>query len=348
MTDKAQLTDVAGQASLLARDMSKNVGRILAALQTGDITRQRAQHVQAGLALLTGLDQSTRQRRLKAAGEVLFAAQLEAALQDYSQQVGNLLPSIEGLAASALYLAALSEIVAELGNKGHDLRELKYRMDTAVQLVAEIQAADGAARYLAGRLENDQGAVSSVGASGSTSDRHPLDQKASDLLNRVTYLEAAADDCVVILERLKEAADALIADDSSAVQRPAVSRGSQKKRLEASAEKIKAILDKVEDDVAVHAGKNTDILRLFDHDANPTASPVQCGELELGGYEGLKFTSTDPDCDDHTFSVELTALLSNIEKLYAMAQERDVHRAFSKACGLVVAEDTNITDDDLF
>jgi hypothetical protein len=71
------------------------------------------------------------------------------------------------------------------------------------------------------------------------------------------------------------------------------------------------------------------------------------GELEAGSYAGLNFTSADPGADD-AFSDELSALLSRIDRLYAMSQERDVHRAFSKACGLEIAEDTETTEDGLF
>ncbi len=75
-TDEPQIAQVADRVRILARDISKNVGRILAALQIGDISRQRAEHVQSGLGILDELDRSKRQLRLRAAGEILLAAQL--------------------------------------------------------------------------------------------------------------------------------------------------------------------------------------------------------------------------------------------------------------------------------
>jgi len=350
-TNKPQFADVAAPARGLARDIGKNVVRILGALQIGDITRQRAEHVRAGLALLDSLDRSANQLRLRAAGEMLLAAQFEAALQDYNQEVAKLIPSIEGLASGALALAALSDIVTELGDSDHDLRDLKSRIDTAVQLIAEIQAADGAARYLAGRLIYDKGAHDQgtiPGAAQPDSERHPLYQKASDLLDRVVYLEAASDDCVVILERLKAASEALIADRPATAQTPLLSLESPKEMAAAAAERIMAILEKAEDDMAAHAGKNSDILGALDRAADPATSYDLSGELEPGGDTGLKFTFPDPGHKDDAFSGDLSVLLSRIERLYAMGQERDVHRAFSKACGLDVAEDTDTLDDGLF
>jgi hypothetical protein len=352
MTDEPQIAQVADRARILARDISKNVGRILAALQIGDISRQRAEHVQTGLGILDGLDPSRRQLRLRAAGEMLLAAQLEAALRDHNQAVSRLLPGIEGLASDALALAALSDVLTELGDNGHDLSDLKRRMDAAVQLVAEIQAADGAVRYLAGRLSNDKGPIVS-GVSPLSLERHPLDQKACELLDRAIYLEAAADDCVVILERLKDASEALMTDPpatdkTAAVSPSAVSPVSQK-ALAAAAERIKAILEKAGDDIAVHAGKNTDILRLLDRSANPLAIDGEAdGELEAGSYAGLNFTSPDPGPDDGAFESELSGLLSKIERLYTMGQERDIQRAFSRACGLETKEDPDATEDGLF
>jgi hypothetical protein len=328
--------------------MSKNVRRILSALQIGDISRQRAEHVQSGLALIDGGDQSASALRLKAAGELLLGAQLEAALRDYDQQVANLLPSIEGLASDALALAALSDAVTDLGEGGHDLRDLKRRMDGAIQLVAEIQAADGAARYLAGRLATPTGA--SAGTEAALG-RHPLDQKAAAFLDRITYMEAAADDCIGILERLKEASEALIADRPATAQPSEGSPKSQPaspKGLAAAAARIKAIRSKAEDDIAVHAGKNTDILRLLDEAASPPHADEPDDELVAGSYTGLKFTSADLDPDDDAFTVELNVLLSKIEALYTMPQERVVQRAFSKACGLKVAQVADAIEDGLF
>lgn len=345
------LTEMADPARVLARNIGKNVGRILAALQIGDITRQRAEHVKAGLALFDGFDRSATQPRLRAAGEMLLAAQLEAALKDYNQQVSKLLPSIDGLASNALALAALSDLVAELGDSGPDLRDLKRRMDAAVQLFAEIQAADGASRYLAGRLANDKGAIAANDAVQPASGDHPLHRRASDLLARINYLEAAAADCVVILERLKEASEALTADspapqpDEDLPELQSDSYGI----LAAAAERIKAILEKAEGDIAAHAGKPTDIRRLLDHAASsPISDEPYANDLEVGGCADLNFNALDVGPDDEAFRRELSALLAQIEGLYAMGQEREVHRAFSRACGLETADEPVDAEDGLF
>jgi len=351
MADNAQLTAMADRARSLARDISKNVGRIIAALQIGDISRQRAEHVKAGLALLDGLDRSARDLRLRAAGEMLLAAQLEAALQDYNHEVSKLLPSIEGLASSALALSALSDVVTELGESGHGLRDLKRRMDAAVQIFVEIQAADGAMRYLAGRLANNKGAITAAGVHPFTAESHPLDQKAAHFLDRIIYLEAAADDCVVILERLKEASDALIADPQTAVKASEglpQSQTASQKGLAAAADRIRAIRNKAEYDISVQAEKNNDSLRLVDRGAKPAFAEDSSDNVEAGSYAGLNFPSPALGPDDDAFKSELIVLLAKIDGLYAMGQERDVHRAFSKACGLEVAEAPAETEDCLF
>jgi hypothetical protein len=347
-TANPELVELTDRARGLARNINKNVGRILARLQIGDISRQRALHVQAGLAILAGLTPpdggrpSASQLKLKAAGEMLLAAQLEAALQDYSAEVFKLIPSIEGLASDALALLALSDVVTELGDGGDGLLDLKHRMDAAVQLVAEIQTADGAARYLAGQLTHNTG----VDAAQPASQRHPLDQKASELLDRIVYLEAATDDCIVILERLREASEALITE--SAAKAPSPASTPELQEGFAAAQTIRAIRDKAESDMAAHAGKNTDIFRLLDRGANPAISHEPHAGLEAGRYSDLKMTSPDMTLYNDALRAELSALLSKIEGLYAMGQERDVHRAFAKACGLQVAEETLAMDDGLF
>jgi len=282
---------------------------------------------------------------------MLLAAQLEAALRDYGDQVCKFIPSIEGLASAALALLALSDVVTELSDGGDGLRDLKRKMDAAVQLVAEIQAVDGAARYLAGRLTRESEAIDGADANRPASGVHPLDQKAYDFLDRIRYMEAAADDCVVILERLKEAADALVADAPATGQISDVSPESQtcsQQGVAAAAEKIKAILDKAEDDIAVHAGKNTDILQLLDRTGSPALLCEPHDELEVGGYTGLNFTFPATAPDDEAFRSKLSVFLSKMDSLYTMGQERDIHRAFAKACGLEIVEEIDVMEDGLF
>jgi len=349
--DHPQVTEMADRARSLARDISKNVGRILAVVQIGDISRQRAEHVQAGLAHLDGLDRSASGLRLRAAGEMLLTAQLEAALRDYNETVAKLPPSIEALASAALALAALSDVVTELSDSVHGLRDLKGRMDAAVQIFVEIQAADGAMRYLAGRLAHDNRATIAASAHTLTSERHPLDQKAADLLDRIMYLEAATDDCIVILERLKEASEALITDPPAtgpAADAAPDSQTESQVRLAAAADRIKAILNKAEDDIAGHAGKNTDILRLLDPAASPAIPQDSFDDVETGSCAGLNFISPDRGPDDDAFRGELVVWLSKMDGLYTMGQERDVHRAFAKACGLEVADGPAEIEDGLF
>jgi len=340
--DKPELTEVADQIRVLARDIRKNVGRILGALQTGDISRQRAEHVQSGLALLHELDGSPIQLGLRAGGEILLAAQLEAALQDYSKEVSKLIPGIEGLASDALALVSLSDAVTDLGDSGHDVGDLKLRMDAAAQLFAEIQAADGAARYLAGRLANEKGAIAPEAAS----DPYPIDQRASEFQDRIVYMEAAADDCVVILERLKDVAEALIGDHPANVQISDVS--PEPKKGLAVAARIKAIRDKAETDMAAHAGKNTDIIRLLTDAGNPASAYDSDDKLEASGDVSLRFAGLDVGPDGDAFKREFVVLLAKMDCLYTMSAEREVHRAFTKACGLETAEEPDAIEDGLF
>jgi hypothetical protein len=346
MKDRPDVGEVADRARGLARDINKNVSRILGVLQIGDVSRQRAKHIQSGLELLDGLDGSEGQLKVRATAEMLLAAQLEAALMDHSHEVSKLIPSIEGLASDALALLALSNLATELGQDHEDFRALRRRMDAAVQLVAEIQAADGAVRYLTGRLVNGQGATLNASPAEDLSGRHPLDHKAWELLERVRYMEAAADDCVVILERLKEAAEALCAD--APTKGPSAESPFEWRDGLAAAATIQAIREKAGADISAQAGKNSEIFRLLDRDANPAISHEPWGELETGRYAGMKFTVADLSAYDDALKGQLSVILSKIESLYAMSQERDVHRVISQAYGLEVAEEPDESEDGLF
>jgi len=328
LTDTSEIGEIWDRVQTLARNISYNISCILRALQIGDLSRQRAEHVQSGLALLDGLTESAWRPKVRAAGEILLAAQLEAALLDHGHEVSQLIPSIEGLAIEALSLVALGNVVSELSAADPDYRGLKRRMQSAVQLVAEVQAAKGAANYLAGRLANADGAVVSNGCSKAKSGRHPLDHRAAELLGRSAYLEAAADDCVVIMERLKDASDALVADPPIPVQN--ADHGLEWGKGAAAAATIQAIRVKAQTDIAVHAEKTNDMFGLLDGAAG------QCAALP-------EMTMLDPQ-----LKAEVSGLFSRIEALYVMRQERDVHRKICKAFGLDAAEEPESTEYDLF
>jgi hypothetical protein len=100
-TQRVRVAGVAADVAALAREVRKKVGGVLMALQIGDITRQRAEHVQFGLELLEGLDGDLvgeRRERVRAAMLALLRAQLSATITDFRAEMAQIERNMVGIA----------------------------------------------------------------------------------------------------------------------------------------------------------------------------------------------------------------------------------------------------------
>ncbi|SMF84830.1 Methyl-accepting chemotaxis protein [Tistlia consotensis] len=102
-----------------SREIGQRVGDAVMALQVGDITRQRVEHVEAALARLDQVEQPDlaewrdltdgERRRLVALGCRLQSAQLSDAAAELERDAGRIAASLDELTASAREIARLGE-----------------------------------------------------------------------------------------------------------------------------------------------------------------------------------------------------------------------------------------------
>ena len=116
----------------VAKSVQEKVGKVLSALQAGDVARQRIEHVQAGIAILLdeqakcGTDRQV--EVLSQAGIRLLAAQTSALIADFAEQTRVVVASIEGLAGEAKHVLALT------GRTGGDSGEAMQAIEAGVAL----------------------------------------------------------------------------------------------------------------------------------------------------------------------------------------------------------------------
>ncbi len=109
---RTDLRRLAAGTAEVARSVQEKVGKVLSALQVGDVARQRVEHVQAGIAIL--LDELARcgsERQAEALTRVgirLLAAQTSSMIKDFAEQTRVVVASIEGLAGQAERVLALT------------------------------------------------------------------------------------------------------------------------------------------------------------------------------------------------------------------------------------------------
>ena len=143
------------------------------ALQIGDITRQRLEHTDCALGLISESEEApVGMRRHEAAGEVeldadernafrtatcrLQSAQLLDAAQSFDRDVRQVIASLNGLAADARALRNLGSLAYGSSRRGHGtfIAELEVQVAEALQLLAGFGTAQAEASGVAESVSN--------------------------------------------------------------------------------------------------------------------------------------------------------------------------------------------------
>jgi hypothetical protein len=347
----------AADAGRLARDVHKKVARMLGALQIGDITRQRIEHVQAGIALLPLDDPShaslapAAATRMRAVLAALLAAQLEAALEDFSREIDAMSLGLAGLAADAGALLRLRDLAygQTSGGSGGLLHGLEQRVGDTVGLVREIEeAADqaqetGRAAATAARVLSDQlGAVQEMktdvtymalnttlksarlGEAGK-----PLSTIATELRAQAGILEGVANACLTTLRALVATAAELAAEEET----DAAGQGTGGALL-AAIERINAAGDLTERDVAALAAQGDAVIDLLTRSTGHVGFGAELGDPLDEVAQALRDLALDAEPCADDIAAPLGAVFGKLMAIYTMAQEREIHAAIAARFGV--------------
>lgn len=366
----AQLHDAAGllaghrtkmgaataDANTLAQNIRKQVMRMLVALQIGDITRQRVEHIQTGAALLESIDPTVPAQdaaRIRALLGALLAAQLDATLLDFNHEVEHISAGLEALSRDAASLLSLRDVAYGQNASGGFLRTLEQRVGEVVGLATEIEAADAlaqdtggraatAARILSDRLDAIQMMKSDVlymalnttlkstrlGDAG-----RPLSIIATELRTHAGYLEGTANACVAALKTLIETASDLSSDPSETTEARDTSAGAA---LSAAIDCINAAAGSTERDVAALTANGHAVLNLLRDSHDGLAFHGEIGNaLGCAGEELHCLAAAAQPCDDD-IQTPLAAAFARLGAIYTMAQERDIQANVAASWGIVM------------
>lgn len=138
---RAGLRRLASGTADVAKSVQEKVGKVLSALQAGDVARQRIEHVQAGIAILldevTRCDSERQAEALSQAGIRLLAAQTSALIKDFSEQTRVVVATIEGLAGEASRVLSLT---GKAGcNGGGEMQAIEDGVGFARGVVGDIE-----------------------------------------------------------------------------------------------------------------------------------------------------------------------------------------------------------------
>jgi hypothetical protein len=361
-----RIASVAVSVAALARDVQKKVGGGLAALQIGDITRQRIEHVQAGLRFLdeaseiAALAPEPRQRA-QAFVHRLLGAQLTAMAEDFHREVARIGHNVIGMAADAAELLRLRDLASGQasapmgGGETNFLRDLEGNVGQALGLVGDMTAGERAAeevsrsaavsaRELTERIAGIQNIradvqmmalnttlkCSRIGETGK-----PLGVIAVELRAHAIHLEKSAAQTTSALEGLFDAAEAL-------GQRETGRQGEDGKAATAATVLSDAVGrigkagDGVDSALAAVARQGVDVVDMLRRAAERFDFHRQIGSVLDTAANQLLDMAGDEAIATDDIAHALRPLLERQARQYTMAQEREVHRALTE--GLAEAE----------
>ncbi|RRN62910.1 hypothetical protein [Caulobacter sp. 602-1] len=367
---QAKIAQITARVGELVRDVRKKIGSALAALQIGDITRQRIEHVQHGLALLrdsapaNALPAEAR-ARLDAFVHRLLAAQLHATIDDFHRDVSRIGQSVGAIAGDASEILRLRDHAQGGSSNGEAsfLRGLETSVGEAFALVDDIeagarQAADvsrsaaNSARDLAAQIEAIQNMradvqmmalnttlkCSRIGETGK-----PLGVIAVELRAHAGHLETSAARTLTALQSLSASADAEPqADGQDGATSAALA-------LRDAVGRIRKTGDAVEGGLVDAARQGDEVVDMLRRAAARFDFQRQVGDhLDQAAAE-LESLSGDVRVDD--LMGALSPLLADLARSYTMAQEREVHAALTAGLDVAAieapAEAETVEDDDL-
>lgn len=351
-----------GQAAVgvshLARTVQRKVGQALGALQIGDITRQRLEHVDEGLAMLAesrGLtdDQS---RRLSAYVHGLLAAQLRAASADFHADVGRIGKAMSGLAVDAREILRLREMAFGDDKAGGFLGQLESQVGQAVTLVDDMSRADDEARGLGGEVADATARLAEriVGLRDMKTDVQqmalnttlkcsrigepgkPLAVIAVELRLHAGHMETSVQSALTGLDGLTEGASDLSGERDAqmegglAVADIGARLGGAAERLRQAGEAVEADLEQLarQGDAVVDA-LNSAVARMdFQREIGAVIdAAAQAFDQRAGGFIHV---------DD--LEAPLGDVLERLAKRYTMAQERETHASFTASLSFGAVE----------
>lgn len=364
-----QLVALSLEVRGIARAIQSNVAGVLGAIQIGDITRQRLEHVVLGCTLLDDylaqandeLVAETRQRMLS-----LLAAQLDDIAGDFAREAAVLVRSLRGIGPDARRLLDFGQGNDSLTDSRQSLRRLEAGITEAASVTRQLSAADAQAENIA-RIVGETVEELLLRAKNVRVLRLDVQLMAINIGLRCRRVEQVGRPIAVVAneiracsERLGESTDAIAnaADDLSSVSVVMQSQDSDVRldcgeALDQSLNAIGEGADRTEAAMQAAGGEASEIVSMIAGTSEQIEASLSLRETIQSLADALA-AFAGPEMDMSSDATHpLIDLMAQLRKSYTMAQEREIHDQF-RLPGMedVASEAPQSTgfedDDDLF
>lgn len=345
----------------LARDIRSNVSRTLLALQIGDITRQRIEHIQATITHAEDFRSENETNDADYIRSLIYELakdHLEATSADFKREVREINQAMTTLATDArqlleLHNMAFHEKGDEQGGVLHHLaekiRQVQALTDTIVHADVETEntgrQTSDAVKALSCRIQNIQMLKRDVhymalnttlrslqiGLAGL-----PLSVVASTLREHAEKLDIAAGKCLGTLNTIQSAAEKLSGENTNRVDNT-----NTIKRLDSAATRVIEAGEATEKNITDVAQKGDDVLKNLEASSHSLELKEIIGGLISQANSEINQITENKIPDQNYDTPLLQQIMDTLYKKYTMAQERDIHIAFSARHSLKKSEANN-------
>lgn len=353
----------AKRIAAVAREIHGKVATAIGAMQIGDITRQRLEHVASGIqALIAYRDSADPAVAVPVSGHMiaLFAAQASDTIEAFSSESQRLAESLRGIAPSA---AQLLEIKAEgdrepTGDNSVFLGALEKSVADVAQVTARLREADARAQALGGstsdsaeRLAKRLRVVHRVNhdvhlMAWNTDLRcHRLGDEGKALAMVASEIRGFATSLATISAAIRTSVESLV-NAVTALRDPEAEQGGD--AAEALTESLACIRDGAQRMREGMAGLSDDaaaVTRILETSTSNVDCDAAFGDSLRSVVLQLKLFGTPCDALEEAVETPLAELLDGMARSYTMAREREIHQRFALP-GTAAAAQTVVGDDD--
>lgn len=342
-----QVAGMTTRASTLAQSVQLKVVDALSSLQIGDISRQRIEHVQNGLKLLTAregqlaADGYSDEARLRFQKFVcrLLAAQLADTAQGFTRDSRAMIANMSDMASDARALLECQQTQSASSESGNNLRSLERSVADAMTLVTDVEQAvadaDNVRRATALTVDellrrvdtikrvredvqfmalNTTVSCSRMGDSGK-----PLQVIAIELRLYAKKLDSIAD---ITLEALRVLGQEVANLDTEKTEI------SSKSKLECAVARLRTAADLAETSLAAIMEQGTEVVEALSKAESELNFDVDLGDVLSDAVTALHELAGEDVVEVEDILDPLQDALNTIARSYTMARERDIHAEF--------------------
>ncbi|NTJ41849.1 chemotaxis protein [Agrobacterium larrymoorei] len=369
-----EMADVAAQVKKIAQGVQGKIASVLSALQIGDITRQRIEHIQSTLAHLEEFVGSNEGRGISAAEQEtlheavmqLACAQMDETAADFQKQCSKIFTSISSFTDDAARILSMRDQLLENTSSGdaNILSLMEKDILEACKLAERVQGSSADADEVVSSVtQRAQDLLRGIEVLRSIKiDIHYMalnsNLRCSKLGDEGRSVNVVSGEMRVFAAKLETPADAIVDE----LQRVEAATQTLVKGGQGLSADISIPLHEALESIRLAKSQIDDGMQALAEEGQAVFSRISAAVVTLDFESELGATISECcgiaaqlsqgfEADVSDFADRIEPLTSRIFKLYTMSQERDVHLRFfppgaSSSSPTISSVSSPVEDDD--